>query len=75
LTLLRQTIITTEKRVKAQTKPLCFVCGISADAIELRINKTVLMPVCFGCNGTEAEKSKEDELLEGLADGLVCGCI
>ncbi|MFA5329091.1 MAG: hypothetical protein WC384_14955 [Prolixibacteraceae bacterium] len=36
---------------------------------------TINLPVCNECKGTDREKNAVDELLEGLADGFVCGCI
>jgi len=39
------------------------------------VNKTVMLPVCKNCIGTAEEKQKEEEYLDSLADGLVCGCI
>lgn len=53
----------------------CFVCKepVSADSYEL--NLEVNMPVCKNCKGSEQEKKMAEEMLDSLADGLVCGCI
>lgn len=51
----------------------CFVCG--NNSANLTIQKSVNLPVCNQCIGTEAEKKAVEELLEGLAEGFVCGCI
>ncbi|MBR8537320.1 hypothetical protein KDU71_17255 [Carboxylicivirga sediminis] len=58
------------------TKPLkCFVCEKSLQVIDIEYNNRVNLPVCNTCSGSAAEVDKEKELLEGLADGFVCGCI
>lgn len=53
----------------------CFVCKkpVSPDSYDL--NKEVNMPVCSDCKGTDEEKKTVEEMLDSLADGLVCGCI
>ncbi len=38
-------------------------------------NQVTNLPVCDTCKGTEKEKIKEQEALDSLADGLICGCI
>lgn len=53
----------------------CFVCNCDVKGKNTRINKMVRMPVCVNCADTKEEKNKEQELLDSLADGLVCGCI
>jgi len=53
----------------------CFVCQASEEEKLLLIHPQVMLPVCLDCHNTDAEKQKVDELLEGLADGFVCGCI
>jgi len=53
----------------------CFVCENQFDDQKTSLNKAVNMPVCENCKDTEAEKQKEDELLDSLAEGFVCGCI
>jgi hypothetical protein len=53
----------------------CFVCERTFDIGLLQLNNNVNIYVCGKCSGTKAEKEKVDELLEGLADGFVCGCI
>jgi hypothetical protein len=51
----------------------CFVCGNKQE--DLMLNTRVNLPVCHVCSGSENEKKAIDELLEGLAEGFVCGCI
>ncbi len=53
----------------------CFVCQTDAIIENSVLNLEVNLPVCINCKGTPAEKEKVVELLESLADGLVCGCI
>jgi hypothetical protein len=53
----------------------CFVCGKEVDPLETEKNLQINLPVCNECKGTDREKNAVDELLEGLADGFVCGCI
>jgi len=53
----------------------CFVCGVETTASNHEINKEVNLPVCQKCKGSEKERNKTDELLDSLADGLICGCI
>jgi len=53
----------------------CFVCGIEIDPKTTIRNKQLNLPVCDECNGTNNERKAVDELLEGMADGFVCGCI
>jgi hypothetical protein len=51
------------------------VCQASEEDKLLLIHPQVMLPVCLDCHNTDSEKQKVDELLEGLADGFVCGCI
>ncbi len=53
----------------------CFVCEepVSPDSYEL--NCEIHMPVCSNCKGTDKEKKLVEEMLDSLADELVCGCI
>lgn len=53
----------------------CFVCGVEKDDKDMIMNELVMFYVCGNCQGSEAEKNRENELLDGLAEGLVCGCI
>lgn len=53
----------------------CFVCGKDLTDENSTINSQVNLPVCDSCKGTDQEKEKIAELLEGLAEGFVCGCI
>ncbi|MGM0621630.1 MAG: hypothetical protein ACQETJ_11340 [Bacteroidota bacterium] len=53
----------------------CFVCKKLVNRAEFTINKKVYLPVCSSCSGTSKEKQTEEEYLDSLADGLVCGCI
>ena len=39
------------------------------------LNLEVNLPVCNTCKGTQKEKETVGELLDSLADDLVCGCI
>jgi len=56
-------------------KNTCFVCKQAVTAENSTINPVVNMPVCLSCKGTDQEKKEEQELLDSLADGFVCGCI
>lgn len=53
----------------------CFVCNSTLSDEEPKINSKVNLPVCSSCDGTLKEKERVVVLLEGLADGFVCGCI
>jgi NAD-dependent SIR2 family protein deacetylase len=53
----------------------CFVCQQAIEDEEKTINKITNLPVCNKCKGTEAEKKAEQEALDSLAEGFVCGCI
>jgi hypothetical protein len=53
----------------------CFVCEMGITPNNSSLNKQVNLPVCNECKGTQQEKKKINELLEGLAEGFVCGCI
>jgi ribosome-binding protein aMBF1 (putative translation factor) len=53
----------------------CFVCGREIDTQNTLKNVRLNLPVCTECNETEQEKRAVNELLEGMADGFVCGCI
>lgn len=53
----------------------CFVCGKETDPQNTTKNKQLNLPVCNECIGTEEENQAVDELIEGMADGFVCGCI
>ena len=53
----------------------CFVCGIETDPAIAKKNKQFNLPVCDNCEGTDREKEAIAELLEGMAEGFVCGCI
>ncbi len=53
----------------------CFVCRKVVPSEKLELNTAVNLPVCNNCKGTEKEKEAVAELLDSLADGLVCGCI
>ena len=53
----------------------CFVCKKEVEAEKYSLNPQVNLPVCYECKGTSLEKQTEDEYLDSLADGLVCGCI
>jgi hypothetical protein len=53
----------------------CFVCEQPVNNENSTINNQVNMPVCANCKNTENEKLKEEQLLESLSEGFVCGCI
>lgn len=53
----------------------CFVCQKTVTPENHLKNKSLNLPVCNECAGTDKEKEKEKELMDGLADGFVCGCI
>lgn len=53
----------------------CFVCGKKIDSTACKINIQFNLPVCDDCHGTDREKAAIDELMEGMAEGFVCGCI
>ncbi len=53
----------------------CFVCGKSVDPETTEKNTQFNLPVCDECKGTDREKQAVDQLLEGMAEGFVCGCI
>ena len=53
----------------------CFVCQVDVTKENSVLNAEVNLPVCYACRGTEKEKEAVAELLDSLADGLVCGCI
>lgn len=53
----------------------CFVCEEPVTSENSSLNPVVNMPVCNQCRNTQNEKMKEAELLDSLADGLICGCI
>ncbi|GAB1451655.1 hypothetical protein MASR2M47_17110 [Draconibacterium sp.] len=60
--------------MKITTKK-CFVCESVTTQENSELNLDVNLHVCNNCKGTPAEKEKIFELLDSLADGLVCGCI
>ena len=53
----------------------CFVCQNEFPASELELNSEVNLLVCSNCKDTKKEKETVADLLDSLADGLVCGCI
>jgi hypothetical protein len=53
----------------------CFVCEVDLPKENLVLNTEVNLPVCNSCRGTDKERETVAELLDSLADGLVCGCI
>ncbi len=52
----------------------CFVCGKYLSEVKHK-NSATNLPVCEECKGTEEEKQKEQEAIDSLGDGFVCGCI
>lgn len=53
----------------------CFVCGKETDPVICSKNIQLNLPVCESCKDTDEEKKAVDELIEGMAEGFVCGCI
>lgn len=53
----------------------CFVCGKEVDPQIIEKNKQFNLPVCADCKGTDNEKKAIEDLLDGMAEGFVCGCI
>jgi hypothetical protein len=53
----------------------CFVCQKEIDTLTVMKNKQFNLPVCEECEGTNREQDAIAGLLEGMADGFVCGCI
>lgn len=53
----------------------CFVCHAELFKENMLLNTEVNLPVCENCKGAAKEKEVVAELLDSLADGLVCGCI
>lgn len=60
---------------KKKQKNTCFVCKAEIAEATSVINHKVMLPVCKSCSGTEKEKKAAEDLLDSLADGLVCGCM
>jgi hypothetical protein len=54
---------------------LCFVCEKTILSDDIFYHPKVNLPICDACSGSESEVAKVEELLEGLAEGLICGCI
>lgn len=52
----------------------CCVCSEPV-ADDCPRNQSVNLPVCEKCSGTQQERDAIQKLLEGMADGFVCGCI
>ncbi|MBN1821259.1 MAG: hypothetical protein JW833_11105 [Prolixibacteraceae bacterium] len=53
----------------------CFVCKKKLENDPYKINKELNLPVCKTCRGSDEEKKEAEELLDSLADDLICGCI
>jgi hypothetical protein len=54
----------------------CFVCKKNLSGEENKaFNQKINLPVCRKCKGTDAEKKAEQDALDSLAEGFVCGCI
>ena len=56
-------------------KNTCFVCKKNITPETSKLNMVVNLRVCEDCKDTKKEKQTEEEYLDSLADGLVCGCI
>jgi len=54
---------------------ICFVCEKPVLTKDFSYHSKVNLPVCDLCSGSEPEAEKIKELLEGLAEGFVSGCI
>ena len=63
-----------EKKEAFETR-LCFVCNRLQEESNFKMNPVIMKPVCLNCSDTIQEKQKEADLLDSLADGLICGCI
>ncbi len=63
------------KQLMSVSNKKCFVCQNEFLNNQLELNNEVNLLVCNSCKGTEKEKETVAELLDSLADGLVCGCI
>ena len=53
----------------------CFVCENTIALEKFFYHPKVNLPVCNNCRGSELETAKTEELLEGLAEDIICGCI
>lgn len=53
----------------------CFVCGTNQATQLFSTNKRTNLPVCQNCKGTEDEIKAENDALDSLSEGFVCGCI
>ena len=53
----------------------CFVCNSELTDLSFSVNMGTNLPVCDKCKGTNEEKEAVAKIIEGLADGFVCGCI
>ena len=53
----------------------CFVCGKNVDPETTDKNPQFNLPVCSECKDTDREKEAIAQLLEGMAEGFVSGCI
>jgi hypothetical protein len=54
---------------------ICFVCENPVESLNINYHTKVNLPVYSTCCGSEKEIAKVEYLLEGLAEGFVCGCI
>ena len=63
-----------ENKEAFETK-VCFVCNHFLEESNFKMNPVIMKPVCLNCSDTSQEKQKEADLLDSLADGLICGCI
>lgn len=53
----------------------CFVCSVKLHDKNYTINTAINLPVCNNCKGSTEEKRTIKQLINGMADGFVCGCI
>ncbi len=66
--------MTNKSRLYNNFSKKCFVCGNYIPTIKHK-NLATNLPVCEDCKGTADEKKKEQEAIDSLSDGFVCGCI
>jgi len=57
------------------TSAKCFVCNQSIPEEEKTRNSKTNLPVCKHCQGTPEEKKAEQEAIDSLGEGFICGCI
>lgn len=53
----------------------CFACGKEIDPQNTNRNIQFKLPVCDDCKSTNREKEAIEQLLDGMVEGFVYGCI